>query len=213
MRENRTHGSEGGEGQHPSRPLSAGSGREVSIKIFSVQLTLKILAVCHESPARHRQGFDFLDPAFGDQRRGRCCCDWPRSLMVSARIARPVTPRHKKGFNARKAPSAADRPQPNQSKDRAGVSGRRYRAGSANSKGNRKQRKKRKSRACMARAPDLRRCRCNLRLRYLRYLRFPFLASMRYPTRHDPCGKRFRRNSALRAVHRKITAGCGDLPG
>ena len=86
-------------------------------------------------------------------------------------------------------PSAADRPQPNQSKDRAGVSGRRYRAGSANSKGNRKQRKKRKSRACMARAPDLRRCRCNLRLRILRYLRFPFLASMRYPTRHDPCGK------------------------
>ena len=60
-------------------------------------------------------------------------------------------------------PGAADRPQPNQSKDRAGVSGRRYRAGSANSKGNRKQRKKRKSRACMARAPDLRRCRCNLR--------------------------------------------------
>ena len=107
----------------------------------------------------------------------------------------------------RAEPGAADRPQPNQSKDRAGVSGRRYRAGSANSKGNRKQRKKRKSRACMARAPDLRRCRCNQRLRYLRYLRFPFLASMRYPTRHDPCGKRFRRNSALRPVRRKITAG------
>ncbi len=67
-----------------------------------------------------------------------------------------------------------------------------------------------KKRASMARASDLRRCRCNLRLRFLR---FPFLASMRYPTRHDPCGKRFRRNSALRAVHRKITAGCGDLPG
>ena len=32
------------------------------------------------------------------------------------------------------------------------------------------------SRACMARAPDLMRCRCNPRLRYLhylRYLRFP----------------------------------------
>ena len=53
--------------------------------------------------------------------------------------------------------------------------------------------------------PDLRRCRCNLRLRFLRYLRFPFLASMRYPTRHDPCWKTFRRNSALRALHRKIT--------
>ena len=77
----------------------------------------------------------------------------------------------------------------NQTKDRAGVSGHRYRAGSANSKKNRKQRKKRKSRACMARAPDLRRCRCNLRLRFLRDLRFPSLASMRYPTRHDPCGK------------------------
>ena len=62
----------------------------------------------------------------------------------------------------------------------------------------------------MARAPDLRRCRCNVRLRFLRYLRFAFLASMRYPTRHGPCGKRLRRNSALRAVHRKITAGCGD---
>ena len=109
--------------------------------------------------------------------------------------------------DARRTPSAADRPQPNQSKDHAGVSGRRYRAGSANSKGNRKQRKKRKSRACMARAPDLRRCRCNLRLRYLRYLRFPFLASMRYPTHHDPCGKRFRRNSALRAVHRENNRG------
>ena len=113
--------------------------------------------------------------------------------------------------DARRIPSAADRPQPNQSKDRAGVSGRRYRAGSANSKGNRKQRKKRKSRACMARAPDLRRCRCNLRLRFLRAVPFPCFDAI--PTRHDPCGKRFRRNSALPAVHRKITAGCGDLPG
>ena len=129
-------------------------------------------------------------------------------VMVPLRGGRTMKPQ----MHA-ESPGAADRPQPNQSKDRAGVSGRRYRAGSANSKGNRKQRKKRKSRACMARAPDLRRCRCNLRLRFLRYLRFPFLASMRYPTRHDPCGKRFRRNSALRAVHRKITAGCGDLPG
>ena len=63
----------------------------------------------------------------------------------------------------------------------------------------------------MARAPDLRRCRCNLRLRYLRYLRFPFLASMRYPTRHDPCGKRFRRNSALRAVHTENNRGRGCI--
>ena len=55
--------------------------------------------------------------------------------------------------------------------------------------------KKRKSRACMAGAPDLRRCRGNRRLRYLRYSRFRFLASMRYPTRHDPCGKRFRRTA------------------
>jgi len=138
----------------------------------------------------------------------------PRSLRLTA-IADGRGPHRETCYSAaqedaRKAPGAADRPQPNQSKDRAGVSGRRYRAGSANSKGNRKQRKKRKSRACMARAPDLRRCRCNLRLRFLR---FPFLASMRYPTRHDPCGKRFRRNRALRAVYRKITAGCGDLPG
>ena len=69
------------------------------------------------------------------------------------------------------------------------------------------------ARACMTRAPDLRRCRCNLRLRHLRYLQFPLLASMRYPTRHDLCGRRFRRDSSLRAMHRKMTAGCGDLPG
>src|ERR1700722_14610176 len=34
----------------------------------------------------------------------------------------------------------------------------------------------------MARAPDLRRCRCNLRLRYLRYLRFPSLSLLRCDT-------------------------------
>jgi hypothetical protein len=51
------------------------------------------------------------------------------------------------------------------------------------------QRKKRKSRACMARAPDLRRCRCNLRLRHLRYLRFPFLAPCDTPRAITLAGK------------------------
>ena len=49
----------------------------------------------------------------------------------------------------------------------------------------------------MARAPDLRRCRCNLRLRFLRYLRFLSLASMRYPMGHDPC----RKGSGETALH------------
>jgi hypothetical protein len=31
----------------------------------SALLTAKILEVCHESSARHRQGLDFLDPATG----------------------------------------------------------------------------------------------------------------------------------------------------
>ena len=87
----------------------------------------------------------------GTTSRGRCVWvagQFNEEIARGEHLARPIGPT-----------------QPKQGS--AGVSGRRYRAGSANSKGNRKQRKKRKSRACMARAPDLRRCRCNQRLRHL----------------------------------------------
>ena len=78
-------------------------------------------------------------------------CDDARSRLALRTLWHRAARRHSTQIkaDARKTPSAANRPQPNQSKDRAGVSGRRYRAGSANSEGNRKQRKKRKSRACM----------------------------------------------------------------
>ena len=69
-----------------------------------VLLTPKILAVCHGSSARHRQGFDFLHPAIDHCLRRST----PRPMMLRLAaiadglgpIARPVTPRHKKGFNA-----------------------------------------------------------------------------------------------------------------
>ena len=112
----------------------------------------------HAGLAMNRQAADMAHDAVGT---------WARSVRMRrlVRAVRCISARFAAIHRVSNAdvPSAADRPQPNQSKDRAGVSGRRYRAGSANSKGNRKQRKKRKSRACMARAPDLRRCRCNLR--------------------------------------------------
>ncbi len=61
-----------------------------------------------------------------------------RRRLASLRSASPVASGTMEDYSTADAPSAADRPQPNQSKDRADVSGRRYWAGSANSKGNRK---------------------------------------------------------------------------
>ena len=59
----------------------------------------------------------------------------------------------------------------------------------------------------------MRQCRCNLHLRFLRYLRFPLpcvgaIACVRWPLKDT-----VKRRSALSAVYQKITAGCGDLEG
>jgi hypothetical protein len=61
----------------------------------------KVLAVWHESSARHRQGLGFLDPSIESfPSKINAATDDAASLTASARIARPVKPRHKKGFNA-----------------------------------------------------------------------------------------------------------------